>query len=97
MRFLGLMFALNFAFSTPAFGAPDCSSWPNQTAPTFPETMTPELCDGMDTGSEWGSYERALALDSHNYYRAQLAHGCSQLPNNEYAPPGRNIRKFVRF
>jgi hypothetical protein len=75
--------------------AEDCSNYLPLTEPVHPTERPSETCEGTDLGSAWGNYERTMVLDMHNYYRSQLAHGCSAMPNSTYAPPARNMKKFT--
>uniref|UniRef100_A0A7E5A207 SCP domain-containing protein n=1 Tax=Panagrellus redivivus TaxID=6233 RepID=A0A7E5A207_PANRE len=52
-------------------------------------------CDGINTGSGFSATARTSLVNRHNQWRSQLAHGCSLMPNNTYAPPAKNMLKMV--
>uniref|UniRef100_A0A7E4WD66 SCP domain-containing protein n=1 Tax=Panagrellus redivivus TaxID=6233 RepID=A0A7E4WD66_PANRE len=76
--------------------AADCEPYTlgiDTTNPTYFNVS--ETCDGTNTGSGFSATARTSLVNRHNQWRSQLAHGCSLMPNNTYAPPAKNMLKMV--
>uniref|UniRef100_A0A7E4URJ1 SCP domain-containing protein n=1 Tax=Panagrellus redivivus TaxID=6233 RepID=A0A7E4URJ1_PANRE len=74
----------------------NCSKYAVTDPPIAPAYFgVTSTCDGINTGSSFDPSARTTVLDRHNAYRSRLANGCAVMPNNEYAPPAKNMLKLT--